>query len=219
MNPQYSSNCCRERTLTILPIPIDAITIANPADFTNDFKDDARKPEEVIQDSCYHEMLREMLRSVREIRKDTTVLNPTLFSSLHDARCFKEVTHPVGKDNTEYEFLLPKNECIGKEVDIALIFNKITFDRRKKAGSSGAWVPVAGGGRMMVGGSGGSDKLESKLLFIIWDYKANAPVCYGETSVANSVFMAMTRNTWKQQYSQILRGALQKTPFKIELSQ
>jgi hypothetical protein len=207
VSPDYSGASCRDRSLTLLPLPHDLISLYDTVDVRKDFPEDHRACMEIVRDSCYQSMVEELSLHLEGIRPDTASFPVDTIKNLADSGCFLALHYDAGKDSLPLKFYLPSASCIGKSVDIGLVFNQLTFSRDE--GRTG--IPFPGGA--LLGGSPPS--LNSGIMFLIWDYKKDRPIAYGRTMVKKNFIISMKQSTWKEQFRQILESVFKKTAFGI----
>ncbi len=207
VNPGYSGASCRDRSLTLLPLPHDLISLYDTLDVRKDFPEDRRACGEIVRDSCYQAMVEELSLHLEGVRPDTVSFPVDSIKDLADSGCFMALQFDAGKDSLPLKFYLPSAACIGKNVDIGLIFNQLTFSRDE--GRTG--IPFPGGA--FLGGSPPS--LNSEVMFLIWDYKQDRPVAYGRTTVKKDFVIKLKSSTWREQYKKILEAVFSKTAFGI----
>jgi hypothetical protein len=208
VNPDYASGSCRDRTLTLLPPAGDLISIIDTVDVHKNFPDDRRSGGAIVRDSCYATMLRNLSSRLQGIRFDTSTIFPgDTFKDLTDTSCFLALQYDAGKDSLPLTFYLPSAACIGKDIDIGLVFNQLTFSRDD--GRTGIPLP----GATVLGGS--PPTLNADIMFLIWDYKKDRPIAYGRTAAGQTFIFGMTHATWNDLFRKTIEAVLKDTPFGL----
>ena len=229
LNGSCSGTDCRGRVLTILPIPLDGVSIQNKNDVVGVFSPDGRSPEVIIQDTLYKAVLREISRTLDAAKMSSHELPFGLYRSKRDTLTFLAVKLPMQPENIDggdhINVYVPKSETLRDSVDIGLSINEICLGvSTEEAGhqngyyTPGATVMTPGGAIQTAGHwTGGSyrsssDKMEAGLQFIVWDYKNSCPITYGVVNVDQG--KSMSSSTWASLFQLIARTLLEKSSLK-----
>lgn len=223
-NTNYKDKDLSKRDLTILPIPDDGITVLNKDDVEDDFDDDKRKPESILQDEVYKTILKASLKSLKRVHVIDTQFPASLFPSRKDTSQFFQVIARVRKDTTVDTFYVPRKAMLESHhitPDIALCINTIEFGRNLTEPGPARFVPgntvstpygsFQEPGHFENGRS--SEYLGSNFFYVIWDYKENQAITYGLGKHSSMLMLGMTNSTWKDNFKYIGVEIFKNSPF------
>ena len=229
VNEHYTPNDLLNKTLLILPIPQDSITVLNKDDVEDDFAQDKRTPEAIIHDSTFTVMTRvarKFVVGMSVIDSSTEQKALSLFSSTTSSIL---VTKEIKDDTIPCVFQIPKIDSTNSKAqnlpDVILYINKITLGRNllpdqfyfpQQTYIPGNTVTTPGGtfttpGHFMPTGGGQSEHLGSNSRFILWDCKRNDAIAYGKINVKTPFIFGMTTSTWRDHFRVIIRTILQSS--------
>jgi hypothetical protein len=204
INQKYSHSDFKLKTMILCPLMSNSLRIENADDVVDDFgKTDKRKPDEIIRDSCFFVMQKEMINNAKLI-KPLKIDDPQPLISLSQDKYFF-VTRKVGKDSLPLSFGVPQRISIAANPDVILILNQIGFSRFN--GSAGSSTPGMGGGSF--------PSLNSTLNYLLWSYADSEAISYGQISVETPFLFGMTHSTWISHFSNILHSVFSNTPFSF----
>ena len=232
VNPQYNEKTVwTNRTLNVLFVCSDSITIKNADDIEDDFPDDKRPAAAVVHDSLTRAFPREYAKRKLKVLCAIDTLPAGSFAHQSDTAQFEYINRHIAKgDTTNYRFAIPKKQTLidaGLKPDIGIIINKLTMGRNYSMLSYGpTFLPgntistprgtFSTPGMMMGSGGGSSESLDAMVQYVIWDYQNACEISYGNIPVSTSFFWVMTHNTWKDEFQQIAWDILKQSPLKAK---
>ena len=227
-NEKYQGAELSSRKILIVPLCLDAITVRNKDDIEDDFEDDKRRPEVIVQDSMYRKMVYHASRYLLAGKVSRLELPFDLYQNQSNPEDFRliELRIPNLDKDTLHSFYFPKQERFTKEsLDVVITLNNILIgrnvDRSFSAPTyvSGAPIRTPGGTfsgpGFWMGGGGGSEYLGAVVQFIVWDYQADEPISYGIVEVKESILFSLTQNGWNNLFKGIIGSLFETTPFKL----
>jgi len=232
VNDKYGNMDLSRKWILISPLPHDVVAVENKDDVADDFENDTRESEVVIQDSLYRKMNQHAAGSLGTGKFLDLKLPFDLFPSQVDTSQFSSIKLPIriADRDTVLSFLLPHQAIIPSEhVDVVVIINKVRIGRNIDGSNgfsaptyvAGTTVSTPGGsfstpGMWMGGGGGGgaSSYLGATVKFIIWDYENNAPISYGIANVRKGVNTGCTINDWNSLFESVIEKVFEGTTFK-----
>lgn len=223
MTENYKGKYFEGKKVLVIPLAGDAVTVHNKDDVEDDFENDKRNPEEIVQ-HCIEQTilltLNSYLAKTKIMRLD---YDSIYFNTCKDAKIFDHIEKRITKDSIRYDFYVPKKEILAEKdmlPDIGIIINKIDFGRNFRQGGGGHFIPgqtvSTPGGSFTTGGmwtsGGGSESLDASFTFIVYDYENEQIISYGEESVGTSFLFGMKRSTWDFVFKAIGRKLVKFLP-------
>ena len=193
VNETYADADFSQRRVTVLPVPLDAITIRDTALVREEYDTDTREPAIALQDSLWKTLTSSTSASLLKGSCSSATLPQNMFLSQSDTADFFAVKLQLAgqKGDTELTFFVPQRRLFsGDSMDVGLVLNSFDLNTTNHQFSSpgfytpGHTISTPGGsfetaGHWSMGGSGTSMSLWAFVRFIMWDYRAGRPIVHG----------------------------------------
>jgi hypothetical protein len=209
VNEAYRGTTLAGRSLAVFPVR--DVAVENRADFEADVNGGRSMP----VDSIPVEVSR---LAFAAFRKCALPLRPVFLTHLDSSAYGLKDTSLVfpgerGRPRTgRFEIPVPRSGAQAPDgPDLGLQVSGLRFRREKRAWKEPMRI-VSGfpGGATIVEGVNRYLVLEG--VFVLWDFRAQAPIAYGRLKGEARFFFSMTRGTWAEAWETAIRSLIRHTP-------
>jgi hypothetical protein len=221
VNPEYKSTNYSDRTLTILPIPRDAISFMSRTIYAEDTtlgnKENDATTAEFIQGWLYQALSQKGQKLLDKIQIQESTLRSSLFpTQLNQALFDTQIKYLENDTAKKLIFYIPKKTIFDSaktSPDLAVIINKAEFAEVRKTTASLYSAP----GFERIYKANTSIHIEFSLHYIFWDYKRNCEVAYGSLEISDS-FGHKKPETLDEVFYYIAMHVFGNGPFQLKKS-
>jgi hypothetical protein len=204
----YRDSVFSGRTVIIIPPAPEAITLLMPEQVKACFPESADEPVFTIRKSLTGALNAQIKEPFQKQKITLAPADSLSFSYSLPGRNLLNIAQPVEGDTTVYLFTIPAEKFLlshGFVPDIAVIIAKINFTQD---------VSTEGYYRDGIFHGGETAVLKAGFEFVIFDYKKQRCISYGDSFVTTPVVPAFDRAVWNSVFSQIGYKLFSGSPFE-----
>jgi hypothetical protein len=220
INPEYNKVNYSDKQLGIYPISTEIMFLENVDDFRKQFmkKDDAENEVKMARDSFSHYFVDVAMNNEKKITIDTSLFE----MELPDKREMI-VSYPLGETGAFWDFKIPNlNRRERNGIQFMLILGKVEFSKKIKEHKTPLLNQEVAINRDENGNLSISNtriwytsNFKIMATFIVWDFDAGKPVCYGMVDEEYPIFISMNKENWINMFKRISTMVFIKTPFNF----
>jgi hypothetical protein len=209
-----------DRTLTFFPFSDKVVTVYNPESVTKVYNIDSSFASTLIRDSLYNYFCHKSNSTVTNVKLSDVELPTEISEDDTSTANYFPLTKNLDIDKS-YTFMIPNEEYLNSlnvEPDIILVINKIETGDSSMFMSHGNNIANFSSGAISGGiGTGSSTPyLSINLEFILWDYKNNKPIKYGNILVKTDQSHYNEDEIWNASYKNVIKEIVYRTPFELK---
>lgn len=210
LNQNYENADFTDKVLLIAPISKDAIKIVNKDDVKDDFPNDKREPEVIIEELAYKSIMDYAGANLTGVKIYKTALDSSIFLSQYDKLKYFRLYEPLNNNEVLPFFYIPQKEVLFSrniKPDLILVMNRLKIERKKRSLLS------------IFKRAKDSETLNAEFEYILYDYNKKEVVAIGEATIDAPFSLNVTLATWDEITKKIAPEFFREMPFRISKPQ